>query len=297
MARIAITGSSGLIGTALQAHLRRAGHEVIRVRRGNDSDPSAMWNPDTGWFREGGLEGVDAVIHLAGAGIADKRWNESRKAELLESRVKGTRLLVDHLATLTKKPAVLLSSSAVGFYGSRGDEELTEASAAGEGFLPEICVAWEREAMRAAELGIRTVAVRTGVVLTKQGGALAKMLPPFKMGVGGRLGDGKAYFPWISLEDIAGVFEHLLTADVHGPVNAVGPNPVTNSEFTKALGKAIHRPTLLPVPTLGLKVLYGTGITEETLLSSQRVVPGVLQESGYDFQQTTVAEALQTALA
>ncbi|MGD9935272.1 MAG: TIGR01777 family oxidoreductase [Dehalococcoidia bacterium] len=297
MTRIAITGSSGLIGTALQAHLTRAGHEVIRVRRGNDSDPSAMWNPDTGWFREGGLEGVEAVIHLAGAGIADKRWNESRKAELLESRVKGTRLLVDHLATLTKKPAVLLSSSAVGFYGSRGDEQLTEASAAGEGFLPEICVAWEQEAMRASELGIRTVAVRTGVVLTKRGGALAKMLPPFKMGMGGRLGDGKAYFPWISLEDIVGVYEHLLAADVRGPVNAVGPNPVTNGEFTKALGKAIHRPTLLPVPTLGLKVLYGTGITEETLLSSQRVLPGVLEESGYDFQQATVAEALEAALA
>ncbi len=297
MAQIAITGSSGLIGSALLAHLSQAGHEVIHVRRGNDSDPSAMWNPDTGWFREGALEGVDAVIHLAGAGIADKRWNESRKAELLESRVKGTRLLVDHLGTLTKKPSVLISSSAVGFYGSRGDAELTEAATAGDGFLPEVCVAWEREAMRASELGIRTVAVRTGVVLTKHGGALAKMLPPFKMGMGGRLGDGKAYFPWISMEDTLGVFEHLLTADVRGPVNAAGPNPVTNGEFTKALGKAIHRPTLVPVPTFGLKLLYGTGITEETLLSSQRVIPAVLEQSGYGFRQKTVEEALEAALA
>lgn len=297
MTRIAITGSSGLIGGALQEHLARNGHEVIRIRRGNDSDPSAMWNPDAGWFRPGALEGVEAVIHLAGAGIADKRWNERRKAELLGSRVNGTKLLVDHLATLTKRPGVLVSASAVGFYGSRGSEELTEASAAGDGFLPEICVAWEREAMRASELGIRTVTLRTGVVLTKKGGALAKMLPPFKMGMGGRLGDGKAYFPWVSLEDIAGIFEHVLTADVSGPVNAVGPAPVTNAEFTKALGKAIRRPTLLPVPTLGLKVLYGTGITEETLLTSQRVIPAALQASGYAFKHRTVEEALAAALA
>ena len=297
MARIAITGSSGLIGGALQPRLLGAGHEVIRVRRGNDSDPSAMWNPETGWFREGALDGVDAVIHLAGAGIADKRWSESRKQELLDSRVNGTRLLVDHLATLTKKPSVLISSSAVGYYGSRGDETLTEASAPGSGFLPEICVAWEREAMRAAEFGIRTVTLRTGVVLAKEGGALAKMLLPFKLGIGGRLGDGKAYFPWISLQDVVGVYEYAVTADVRGPVNAVGPNPVTNAEFTKALGKAIHRPTLLPVPTLGLKLLYGSGITDETLLSSQRVVPAVLQESGFDFGQETVAEALEAALA
>ena len=296
MPRIAITGSSGLIGSAFRAHAESAGHEIVRVRRGAPSDPAASWDPQTGWFREGALEGVDAVVHLAGESIGDGRWSARRKQELVSSRIDGTRLLIDHLASLERKPAVLVCASAIGFYGDRGDEQLSEESSAGTGFLADLVVAWEREAARANELGIRTVFTRFGIVLSKEGGALKKMLLPFKMGVGGRLGAGKNWMSFVALPDVVGAIETAITSDLSGPVNVTAPNPVTNADYTKALGKAIHRPTLFPVPPFGLKLLFGAETAEELLLSSQRVNPAKLSAAGYRFHQPDIASALTAAL-
>jgi uncharacterized protein (TIGR01777 family) len=297
VARIAITGSSGLIGTALRQKLEGGGHEVLRVRRGNRSDPSAMWDPGTGWVRDGALEGVDAVVHLAGANMGEKRWTKARKAELVRSRVDATRLLVDHLADLERKPVALISASAVGFYGSRGEETLTEESERGSGFLAGLVDSWEREALRAGDFGIRTVLVRTAPVLDSDEGMLAKMLMPFKLGAGGRIGNGKMWFPWISLADIVRVYERAIEdTSLRGPVNAMAPAPIRNAEFTRALGKAIHRPTLVPVPPLGLKLLFGGEMTDEMLMASTRAVPKRLQDAGFTFEHRTIDEALEAAL-
>jgi uncharacterized protein (TIGR01777 family) len=295
--RIAITGSSGLIGSALVRRLEEDGHTVVRVRRGNPSDPSATWNPDTGWFREGALERFDAVVHLAGVNIAGKRWDLHHKRAIRTSRVDATRLLVDHLGSLSSRPAAFVSASAVGFYGSRGDEELTEDSAKGTGFLADLVADWEREAFRAREAGIRTVAIRTGVVLAAHDGALKRMLLPFKLGIGGRIGRGRAWFPWISLEDIARVYAFALESGLEGPVNGTAPGLVTNAEFTRALGRAVRRPTIFPIPPLALKVLYGAEMAEETVLASQRAVPARLQEAGFAFRHPAIAEGLAAALA
>lgn len=297
MTTFAITGSSGMIGSALRQHLESAGHEVVRVRRGNPSDPSATWNPETGWVREGALDGVDVVIHLAGANIGEKRWNAARKRELSTSRIEATRLLVDHLATLQRKPAVLVSASAIGYYGSRGDETLTEESGQGSGFLADLVGGWEREAARAEDLGIRTVLVRTGLVLARHDGVLKRMLPPFKLGLGGRIGNGRAWFSWVTLADTVRIFEYAATSDLRGPVNASAPNPVTNADFTRALGRALHRPTLFPVPPLALKVMFGGEMANETLLASQRVRPARLLAAGFAFQHETIDEGLAAALA
>jgi uncharacterized protein (TIGR01777 family) len=296
MKRIAITGSSGLIGTALVRHLESAGHSVVRVRRGNPSDPSGSWNPETAWFREGALEGVDAVVHLAGANIAGRRWSPRYKEAIRSSRVDATRLLVDHLASLTARPGVLISASGVGYYGSRGDEELLEESSKGGGFLAGVVAAWELEALRARESGIRTVTVRTGVVLAAHDGALKKMLLPFRLGVGGPIGRGRRWFPWISLEDTVRAYAFALEAPLEGPVNTTAPRPVTNAEFTKALGRALRRPTVFPIPPLALKVLYGAEMAEETVLASQRAVPARLLEAGFEFRHQDIDDGLAAAL-
>ncbi len=293
--QIAITGSSGLIGTALRQQLEAEGDTVVAVRRGPPTDPLAHWDPASGWFREGALDGVDAVVHLAGASIGEGRWTAARKQELRASRVGGTGLLVRHLGTLSNRPRVLIAASATGFYGNRGDEQLTEESPGGTGFLAALVRDWEAESMKARELGLRVVLARTGVVLTKEGGALPRMLLPFRFGVGGRLGNGRQWLSWISLPDATGAIVDLLSREIEGPVNVVAPNPVTNRQLTSTLAKVLRRPAIFPVPGLALKLLIGES-AEELLLQGQRVLPARLTAAGYQFRQPDLAAALTATL-
>jgi uncharacterized protein (TIGR01777 family) len=237
-------------------------------------------------------------VNLAGEGIGNKRWNEEQKARIRDSRVRGTTLLAETLAKLQKAPKVLLSGSAVGFYGDRGDEVLTENSRAGDGFLAELCVAWEAATAPAREAGIRVSHLRTGIVLAGNGGALPKMLMPFKLGLGGKLGSGSQWMSWIALDDEVGAIVHLLGDDAPaGPVNLTAPNPAANTDFTTALGHALRRPTVLPVPKFGLKLALGGEMAQELLLGGQRVLPTRLLDSGYTFAHPELADALKTALA
>ena len=295
--RVAITGSSGLIGTALRRRLESRGHDVLPVLRGDPAQEGALWDPVAGRVREGALEAVDAVVHLAGADIAGKRWTERRRRVLWDSRVESARLLVDHIGTLSQRPKVLVSASAVGVYGDRGDEVLTEQSTPGGGFLAELCQAWEREARRAEDFAVRAVQIRTaGTVLALDGGALLRLLPLFRLGVGGRLGSGRQWFTWIALDDEVGAIEHLIGADdVSGPVNLTSPQPVTNAEFTRALGRVLHRPALLPAPAFALRLLLG-GVADGALLASQRALPSRLEQSGYRFVAPELEQALALAL-
>ncbi len=290
--RIAITGSSGLVGTTLQARLAALGHEVIPIHRGDPSDPRATWKPSQKWIREGAFEGVDAVINLSGANLGAKRWTSDRKAELVSSRVDLTRFLVDHLASLPNGPRILVQASAVGVYGPHGDEVLTEDSPPGEGFIGDLCDRWEAEAASARSHGIRVTVVRCGVVLAKEGGAIGKMLLPFKLGMGGRISSGKQYLSWVSLRDAIDGYIYALEHGPDGVMNLTSPNPVTNAEFTKALGGALHRPTLLPVPTFGLNLLYGKQLPKEMLIEGQRVVPKYLEDAGFEFHDPTIRGAL-----
>jgi uncharacterized protein (TIGR01777 family) len=295
--RIAVTGSSGLIGSALVDRLRAGGHEVLRlVRSGPAGDDGIEWSPTEGTIDGAGLEGVEAVVHLAGAGIADKRWSDARKRVILESRTTSTDLLARTLAGLDRPPSVLVSGSAIGIYGDRGDEVLTEDSSPGEGFLADVCVAWEAAADPAREAGIRVVHPRTGLVLSSEGGALAKQLPLFKAGVGGKLGSGDQWWSWISMEDELGALESLLDADLEGPVNLTGPAPVTNAEFADVLGDVLGRPSFVPVPRFGPKLLLGGELAEELLFTSARVQPTRLEEAGYAFTHPTAEAALRSEL-
>ena len=245
-----------------------------------------------------GLEGVDAVVHLAGAGIGDKKWTPERKQLILESRTKATDLLARTLAGLARPPAVLISGSAVGYYGNRGDAVLTEESPPGDDFAAGVCVAWEAATAPAAEAGIRVVTIRTGIVLAAHGGALQRMLLPFKLGLGGRIGSGEQYMSWIALDDHVDAVRHLLgAASVSGPVNLTAPNPATNAEFTHALGGALHRPTILPTPLLPLKALYGSELVEHLLVNGQRVLPRALEADGFSFAYPELDGALRAVLA
>lgn len=294
---VAITGASGLIGTALVAALGRAGHRPIRVvRKGTGGTDEIVWNPTAGTIDAERLEGVDAVVHLAGAGIGDRRWTDAYKRTLVESRTVGTDLIARTVAGMRRPPRVLLSGSAIGYYGARGDEELTEESAPGEGFLADLCVQWEAATKPAEEAGIRVAHLRTGIVLSRDGGALKKQLPLFKWGLGGRMGTGRQWQSWISIADEVGAIVHLLTADVSGGVNLTAPNPVTNTEFTKALASALRRPVFLPIPTFGPKLLLGGELAENLLFTGQRVLPAKLTGSGYTFKHTTIDAALRGAL-
>ena len=296
--KVAITGSSGLIGTALRDELAAAGHEVIRiVRRSSPSAGDISWDPVAGKLDRAAMEGIDAVVNLAGEGIGNKRWSDQQKQKLVDSRVKGTTLLAETLAGMDRPPAVLLSGSAIGFYGDRGDQVLTERSDAGHSFLGELCVKWEGATAAASQAGIRVAHLRTGVVLSKQGGALAKMLPLFKFGLGGKMGSGRAYWSWISLADEVGAIAFLLEHPVSGPVNLTAPAPVTNAEFTKALGQVLHRPTLLPVPAFGPKLLLGAELADALLFSSARVLPQALNDAGYSFHHPDVTSGLESALS
>jgi uncharacterized protein len=292
---IAITGSSGLIGTALAAALRADGHRVRPLVRGPSPDPAAVrWDPAAGTIDATGLEGVDAVVHLAGVGIGDKRWNEAHKAAVRESRTAGTGLLARTLAGLDRPPAVLVSGSAVGYYGDRGDEVLTELSAPGDDFLAGVVQAWEAAADPATEAGIRTVLLRTGIVLAAKGGALPRLALPFKLFLGGRLGSGRQWMSWVHLDDEVGAIRFVIdTPGVAGPVNAVAPEPLTNAELARALGAALHRPAAVPVPAFGPRLLMGREMADELVFASQRVRPQVLTDAGYPFAHTDVRAALR----
>jgi uncharacterized protein (TIGR01777 family) len=294
---VAITGSSGLIGSALVDALRAAGHRPVRlVRRPASGEDEISWDPAAGTIDASSLEGIGAVVHLAGAGIGDKRWTDAYKQEILSSRTEGTSLVAKTVAGLDKKPSVLLSGSAIGFYGDRGDEELDETSPAGTGFLADVVVQWEASAQAAVDAGIRTSFLRTGIVLSPKGGALKKQLPLFKSGLGGRFGNGRNWQSWISIDDEVAAILFLLTADVSGPVNLTAPEPVTNREFTHVLGSVLRRPTALPVPKFGPKLLLGGELAEALLFTGQRVLPKRLEAAGFSFQDPTLEGALRRLL-
>jgi len=294
---VAITGSSGLIGTALVRKLAADGHEVIRIVRRTPRPGEARWNPAAGTIEKSALTGVDAVINLAGAGIGDHRWTDDYKRELSSSRLLGTELLSKTLAELDGKPRVLLSGSAIGYYGSRGDEELDEHSAPGTGFLADLCVRWEAATRPASDAGVRVVHLRTGIVLSATGGALGKQLPLYKMALGGRIGSGRQWQSWISLTDEVGAICHLLTSNHEGAANLTAPNPVRQSEFAKSLGGAVHRPAVLPIPGFGPKLLLGSELVDNVLLTGQKVLPKALLSDGYEFQHPTLDAALSAVLA
>jgi uncharacterized protein (TIGR01777 family) len=297
--KIAVTGATGLIGSALCAKLRKEGNEVLVLsRRESLSSPFTVvpWDPKRGELDARPLEGIDAAVHLAGESIA-KRWTSAQKEQIRASRVEGTRLLVDGLRKLSKPPSVLVGSSAVGYYGNRGDEELDETSAPGTGYLTEICRAWEAETARASELGMRVVSLRTGIVLSTKGGALAQMLLPFKLGLGGPVGSGKQWMSWIHIDDVVGGFQFALQqAKLSGVANLTGPRPARNAEFTKALGRALGRPAFLPAPGFALKLVFGE-MAQDLLLDGQKVLPRRLEGAGYRFQHTDLDEALSDVLS
>jgi uncharacterized protein (TIGR01777 family) len=295
---VLVSGASGLIGTALGRTLIRNGHRVRRLRRGGTSGVDDIaWDPEGGLIDAPALEGLDAVVHLAGEGIGNKRWSDAQKQRILDSRTGGTSLLVGALATRDAKPRVLVSASAIGYYGDRGDERLTEDSAPGDDFLANVCKQWEAATTPAADAGIRVVNVRSGIVLARKGGALGRMLLPFRLGVGGRIGSGRQYMSWISIDDEVGAIVHAIENDnVRGPMNATGPNPVTNAEFTATLGRVLHRPTVLPTPLAPLKLVLGPELVQSLLLFSQRVEPSKLQATGYEFHHPSLEAAFQAVL-
>jgi uncharacterized protein (TIGR01777 family) len=294
-----ITGGTGLLGRALLDNLTDAvvlSRDPAKTTRRIGVGRAVRWDPVAEPAPLEALQGIEAVFNLAGEPVAEGRWTDDKKRRIRDSRIIGTRNLVAGLKALDRKPAVLVSASAVGYYGDRGDEELDEDSPAGRGFLAEVCSEWEREAMEAEALGIRVVCVRIGIVLAQGGGALARMLTPFKMGVGGRLGSGKQWMPWIHIEDVVGVLLHASRIKaVRGPINAVSPHPVTNADFTRTLGHAVHRPAFLPVPKTALRIAFGE--MSEILIASQRVLPRVAKRTGYGFKHTELDGAFSVVMA
>jgi uncharacterized protein (TIGR01777 family) len=292
---VLISGSSGLIGNALVVALRADGHDVRCLVRGAVAAPGQIsWNPAQPLAPES-VSGFDAVVHLAGESIAT-RWTEAKKRRIIESRVPATQNLVSALAKAQQRPRVFICASAIGYYGDRGEEILPEDSPSGEGFAAEVCCHWEAAAQAAASVGIRAVQIRTGVVLSAAGGALAKMLPPFRLGLGGNVGNGHQWMSWIDLRDEVGAIQHLLATDsIHGPVNMVSPNPVRNAEFTKTLASVLHRPAIFPMPAFAARLAFGQ-MADELLLASQRVQPAKLASSGYRFEYPDLRIALASIL-
>ena len=305
--KVLVSGSSGLVGTALVEALGRDAHTVARLVRTEGAarkaalgpgQPAAdvRWDPVSGELDAAAAEGADAVVHLAGASIAERRWSGARKRLLRASRVDATRHVVSALAKLARPPQVFLSASAVGYYGDRGDEELTEQSGPGNDFLAGLARDWEAEAARAEQFGARTVMLRFGVILSLRGGALPRMLTPFRLGLGGRLGSGKQWMSWVTLNEIVEIIRYaLVTPHVRGPVNAVAPRPVRNAEFTATLGKVLRRPAIFPAPAVALRLALGE-MADGALLASQRVLPRKLQQLGYSFQQPELGPALSALL-
>jgi hypothetical protein len=295
---IAVTGSTGLIGSRLAALLASGGHRVLRLLRSKPRPEldEVYWDPARDMVDTIALGRVDAVVHLAGESIAKGRWTAKKKARIRESRVIGTRVLSEALGRLSPPPGVMICASAIGYYGDRGDEWLREESPPGSGFLADVCRQWEAAAEPARRRGIRVVHLRTGVVLSRAGGALAQMLFPFRMGLGGRIGSGKQYMSWIAIDDLLGAITYLLSTDsLQGPVNAVAPNPVTNRDFTRTLGRVLGRPTLFPMPELVARLLFGE-MADELLLASARVEPARLAASGYQFRYPVLDGALRHLL-
>ena len=295
---IAVTGSNGLIGSALITALEAEGHGVRRLVRSGATGPGRVaWDPMAGTIDAAALEGVDAVVHLAGEGIGEKKWSPEQKRRILESRTLGTGLIARTIAGMAAKPSVFISASAIGWYGGqRGDEVLTETSAAPSpaDFLAEVCAAWEAATEPAEAAGVRTVHLRTGIVLTPSGGALGRMITPFKLGLGGRIASGRQWMSWISIDDEVGSIVHALSAEgLSGPVNATAPEPVTNADFTKTLGSVLHRPTLLPTPLAPLRAVYGRELVQALLVDGARVLPTALEASGYRFAHRDLATALR----
>ncbi|MGY5034698.1 TIGR01777 family oxidoreductase [Streptomyces sp. 900116325] len=294
--RIAVTGSTGLIGTALVRSLRVDGHDVVRlVRRPARAGDEVEWDPKRGYVDGAGLVGCDAVVHLAGAGVGDRRWTEAYKQEIRDSRVLGTEAIAQAVASLDVPPKVLLSGSAIGYYGDTGDRAVDESAPPGEGFLPSVCVEWEAAAAPAAEAGVRTVFARTGLVVGREGGAWGRLFPLFRAGLGGRLGNGHQYWSFIALHDHIAALRHILdTPSLSGPVNLTGPAPVTNAEVTAAMGRVLRRPTLFAVPAPALRIALGD--FAEDVLGSQRVLPRRLLESGFSFAFPGIDASIRAAL-
>ena len=295
--KIAVTGSTGLVGSALLPFLESGGHTVVPLRRGTGgSGEHPSWNPNASQLSDGALDGVDAVVHLAGENIAAARWSDAQKARIRDSRVDGTRHLCEALARLEHPPKTLVVASAIGFYGDRGDERLTEQSEPGTGFLPEVSEAWEAAANVARTTGIRVVHLRLGIVLTPAGGALKQMLLPFTMGVGGAIGSGQQFMSWVSLDDVvASVLHVLATTNLEGPVNVVAPQAVSNAEFTKTLGRVLRRPTIFPLPAFMARLVFGE-MADGLLLSSTHVAPNRLEETGFSFGYPDLEGALRHVL-
>ncbi len=291
-----ITGSTGLVGRALCAHLVARGDEVLRlVRREPAADDEVQWNPMEGTCDAAAFD-VDAIVHLAGENIGARRWSKGQMLKIRESRVAGTRLVSEGAVRITRRPKVLVSASAIGFYGDRGDEVLSEDATRGEGFLAEVCADWELATDQALRSGLRVVNPRIGMVLAKGGGALEKMLLPFRLGLGGRIGSGRQWMSWIQLEDLVRVVCRAIDDEsLSGPVNAVAPNPVTNADFTRALGRALRRPTILPLPAFAARLMMGK-MADELLLASTRVVPTKLTEGGFEFQHAEIDAGLAASL-
>ena len=298
--KVLISGSSGLVGSALCQRLEAEPDcEIVRLVRKQSPDTqqtSVVWNPAEGQLEPQAFDGVDVVVHLGGVNIAGKRWSPEVKQKIFNSRFQSTSLLATKLASLEQKPSVFLCASAVGFYGDRGEERLDEASPRGEGFLADVCQAWEQATQPAQDAGIRVVNMRFGMILDRKGGALGQMLTPFKMGVGGRLGSGKQYWSWIALPDVINALQFCLNhSELAGPVNFVAPDEVTNLEFTKTLGKVLSRPTCLPVPAWGVKTAFGE-MGQELMLTSARVIPKKLTEAGFQFQYPQLEDAFRSVL-
>ena len=297
--KVLITGASGLIGKALQKSFIEKGYDLLLASRSEPMDDGHIqWNMDTG-FADADLpelEGLDAVIHLAGENVSGLRWTEDKKKAIRDSRVFGTRTMIEAFARLEKKPKVFIAGSAIGFYGDRDDDEMTETSSAGDTFLAKACKEWEAESRRAEDMGIRTVLLRTGIVLSKDGGALATMLTPFKLGVGGVVGSGKQWMSWVSLDDVVAIVNFALENEgLRGAVNVAAPHPVTNEEFTKTLGSVLYRPTFLPLPEFAVNLVFGE-MGDALLLASTRVIPRRLVDAGYEFKFTDLKTALEHAV-
>ncbi len=294
--KVAVTGSTGLIGSSLVSFLSKKDVTVSKILRENPEDNEVSWKPEGGNWDSAFTGGIDGIVHLAGENIASGRWTRVKKDKIRNSRIEGTKRLCEHILKLPTPPSVFVCASAIGFYGDRGMEFLNEGSSRGSGFLPDVCVDWEDAANIVSKAGIRVVNVRFGIVLSKDGGALTKMLTPFKMGMGGKVGSGTQYMSWVAIDDATGAIYHtLITDSLNGPINVTAPNPVTNKEFTNTLGKVLNRPTVMPMPAFAARLAFGE-MANDLLLASTKVAPKRLSDSGYEFQYTELENALRHIL-
>ncbi|MHC4268680.1 MAG: TIGR01777 family oxidoreductase [Planctomycetota bacterium] len=294
--KVAVTGSSGLIGSSLISFLSKKDVTISKILRENPDDNDISWKPEGGEWDSAFADGIDGLVHLAGENIASGKWTKAKKERIRSSRVEGTKKLCERILKLPTPPSIFVCASAIGFYGDRGMEFLNESSSRGSGFLPDVCVDWEEATDSISKAGIRVVNVRFGVVLSKDGGALAKMLTPFKMGMGGKIGSGKQYMSWVAIDDVTGAIYHALTTDtLKGPVNVTAPNPVTNKEFTSTLGSVLNRPTVIPMPAFAARLAFGE-MANDLLLASTKVAPKKLLESGYSFKYTELENTLRHIL-